>query len=134
MAMNIKRASEDLPPLQEGIIALVVTIRACLPHTVFVGTSPWPAGGWIAVVTQSNMELRRAAGRTPEQAVEMLYRALLDDAHKMRAALDRLIDQLDNEDKRRNEVVVEATSTEPASRKSGKGGAKVVDAEFEESE
>jgi hypothetical protein len=122
--------------LQQGIIDLVMVIRACLPHTILVGTMPLINGGWAAVVTQGGMQLRQAAGRTPDDAIALLYDMLLDDARKMRAALERVVTQLEKDaDERSGKNVVTVTS-EPVPDKSSKSPKRkpevVVEAEIED--
>lgn len=126
------RDLSNLPPLEEGIVALVVVIRACLPQTILVGTSPMPNGTWVAGVTQGGMQLRQAVGRTPTEAVALLYATLLDDARKMRAALDRIIDRLQQETDERSGKNVVTVSSEPMSEKKGRPQPKVIEAEIEE--
>lgn len=126
-----------LPPLQQGIVDLVMVIRACLPHTILVGTMPMLNGGWVAVVSQGGMQLRQTAGRSPDEAVALLYDTLLDDARKMRAALDRTIDRLEAEsDERSGKNVVTVTSEVAPDKREKKSSPKkpevVVEAEIED--
>lgn len=95
-----RNQNQDMSALShEGIVSLVAIIRAVAPHQIYVSFQPVP-NGWRAIAMVMGTELRFAGGANPTAAAETLFQVLLEDARKMRSALDTIITRFEGRDEK----------------------------------